>query len=154
MWGGAGGGAITAFSVLYCRCFQLRSPQSAVRQQRAAVCRRVRCALRSCLLLGDAPPGLRGAYWPLEGAVQLAQVLGAPFSARSIRPRYSLLMGRVVHRLSPIPAPCSLLGTQGPAAGDLYSISWGARWTPPRSQVPSNVIKRAHPTRLGRPLGP
>jgi hypothetical protein len=26
------------------------------------------------------------------------------------------------------------------------SISWGARWTPPRSQVPSNVIKRAHPT--------
>jgi hypothetical protein len=25
---------------------------------------------------------------------------------------------------------------------------------PPRSQVPSNVIKRAHPTRLGRPLGP
>jgi hypothetical protein len=25
---------------------------------------------------------------------------------------------------------------------------------PPRSQVPSNVMKRAHPTRLGRPLGP
>jgi hypothetical protein len=39
-------------------------------------------------------------------------------------------------------------------AGDLSSIPWGARWTPPRSQVPSNVIKRAHPTRLGRPLGP
>jgi hypothetical protein len=34
-------------------------------------------------------------------------------------------------------------------AGDLSSVSWGARWTPPRSQVPSNVIKRAHPTRLG-----
>jgi hypothetical protein len=35
-------------------------------------------------------------------------------------------------------------------------ISWGARWTPlvRKSQVPSNVIKRAHPTRLGRPLGP
>ena len=38
----------------------------------------------------EPPPGLRGAYWPLEGAVQLAQALGAPFSARSIRPRYSL----------------------------------------------------------------
>jgi hypothetical protein len=40
--------------------------------------------------------------------------------------------------------------------GSLLSafVSWGARWNPPRSQVPSNVIKRAHPTRLGRPLGP
>ena len=42
----------------------------------------------------------------------------------------------------------------GGAPGGLSSVSWGARWTPPRSQVPSNVIKRAHPTRLGRPLGP
>ena len=39
-------------------------------------------------------------------------------------------------------------------AGGIFSVSWGARWNPPRSQVPSNVIKRAHPTRLGRPLGP
>jgi hypothetical protein len=39
-------------------------------------------------------------------------------------------------------------------AAGIFSISWGARWNPPRSQVPSNVIKRAHPTRLGRPLGP
>jgi hypothetical protein len=38
-------------------------------------------------------------------------------------------------------------------AGDLTSIPWGARWTPPRSQLPPNVIKRAHPTRLGNPLG-
>jgi hypothetical protein len=30
----------------------------------------------------------------------------------------------------------------------------GARWAPSRSQVPSNVIERAHATRLGRPLGP
>jgi hypothetical protein len=33
-------------------------------------------------------------------------------------------------------------------------FSWGACWAPPRSQVPSNVIKRAHAARLGRPLGP
>jgi hypothetical protein len=31
-------------------------------------------------------------------------------------------------------------------AGGIFSAPWGARWTPPRSQVPSNVIKRAHPT--------
>jgi hypothetical protein len=42
----------------------------------------------------------------------------------------------------------------GVVSGGLSSIPWGARWTPPRSQVPSNAIKRAHPTRLGRPLGP
>jgi hypothetical protein len=41
----------------------------------------------------------------------------------------------------------------------LSSIPWGARWTLPRPQVPSNAnaIKRAHPTRMqaaGRPLGP
>jgi hypothetical protein len=36
------------------------------------------------------PPGHRGAYWPREGAVQLAQYLGPPVSARSVRPRYSL----------------------------------------------------------------
>jgi hypothetical protein len=41
-----------------------------------------------------------------------------------------------------------------PPPGGLYPISWCARWTPSRSQVPSNVIKRAHATRLGRPLGP
>jgi hypothetical protein len=29
----------------------------------------------------------------------------------------------------------------------------GVLVAPPRSQVPSNVIKRAHATRLGRPLG-
>jgi hypothetical protein len=28
-----------------------------------------------------------------------------------------------------------------------FSVPWGARWTPPRPQVPSDVIKRAHPTR-------
>jgi hypothetical protein len=28
----------------------------------------------------EPPPGLRGAYWPLEGAVQLAQALGGPRS--------------------------------------------------------------------------
>jgi hypothetical protein len=39
-------------------------------------------------------------------------------------------------------------------AGGAISIPWGARWTPPRSQVPPSAIKRAHPTRLGRPLGP
>jgi hypothetical protein len=39
-----------------------------------------------------APPGLRGAYWPLERPVQLAQALGGPFSARSIRPKYSLAL--------------------------------------------------------------
>jgi hypothetical protein len=38
-------------------------------------------------------------------------------------------------------------------AGGLYPIPRGARWTPPRSQVPSDVIKRAHATRLSRPLG-
>jgi hypothetical protein len=40
------------------------------------------------------------------------------------------------------------------SAGGIVSVSWGGRWTPPRSQVPSNVIKRAHATRLGRPLSP
>jgi hypothetical protein len=43
-------------------------------------------------------------------------------------------------------------------AGGLYPISWGARWAPPRSQVPSNVIKRAQHMQLGWvvhcPLGP
>jgi hypothetical protein len=39
-------------------------------------------------------PGLRGAYWPLEGAVQLTQALGALFSARSIGPS-QVLIGRV-----------------------------------------------------------
>jgi hypothetical protein len=33
------------------------------------------------------PPGLRGAYWPLEGPVQLVQALAGPFFARSIRPK-------------------------------------------------------------------
>jgi hypothetical protein len=39
----------------------------------------------------------------------------------------------------------------GPGALDrhwtFFSVPWGARWTPPRPQVPSDVIKRAHPTR-------
>jgi hypothetical protein len=52
------------------------------------------------------------------------------------------------------PGAWQLLATGAIMAGDPSSISWGARWTPPRSQVPSNVTKRAHPTRLGRPLGP
>jgi hypothetical protein len=39
------------------------------------------------------------------------------------------------------------------AGGTRSPIPWGARWGPSRSQVPSDVIKRAHTTRLGRPLG-
>jgi hypothetical protein len=43
----------------------------------------------------EPPPGLRGAYWPLEGAVQLAQALGAPL----LRPldQTQVLIGRVVN---------------------------------------------------------
>ena len=42
----------------------------------------------------EPPPGLRGAYRPLEGAVQLAQALGAPV----LRPldQTQVLIGRVV----------------------------------------------------------
>ena len=47
-----------------------------------------------------------------------------------------------------------VFGVRSSAQGG-YPIPWGARWTPSHSQVPSNVIKRAHVTRLGRrPLGP
>jgi hypothetical protein len=50
--------------------------------------------------------------------------------------------------------PRGLGGCSGGAGGaGRYPISWGACWAPPRSQVPSNVIKIAHATRLSRPFG-
>jgi hypothetical protein len=48
---------------------------------------------------------------------------------------------------------CRFVGGCGHVGMGLSPISWGARWTPYRSQLPSNVINRANATRLGRPLG-
>jgi hypothetical protein len=123
---------------------------------------------------GTQPPGgARETPRPTGGGNFLAtRVAKTPIKSRIqlaawIEPRAASAAGAAPGRRGPghvalCHAPCSTHRARQQAwgMGDGGSTQspgpWGARArrTPARSQLPSNVSKRAHTTRLGRPLGP